>query len=92
MISLSNTTVSKTAAANTAVGNFTAFDASGTAILAHWLLPDSDTVGCFNVSGATLNTNRANLPAGVYCVRVIASSQTLGDNWKGRAFFNVTVS
>lgn len=92
MISLSNLTVSKTAAANTIVGNFTAFDASGKALSAHWLLPDPDAVGCFYIGGATLFTNRANLPAGVYSVRTIASSQTLGEYWKGKAIFNITVS
>jgi hypothetical protein len=92
MIFLSKATVSKTAAANTAVGNFTAVDASGKSITAHWLLPDPDAMGCFYVSGNVLVTSRANLAAGIYSVRVIASSQTVGDYWKGKAVFNVTVS
>jgi len=95
MISLSKATVSKTAAANTAVGNFTAFDASGRSINAHWILPNPDAVGCFYVAGSsgnTLLTSRASLPAGIYSVQVIAVSQTLGDYWKGKAVFDITVS
>ena len=92
MISLSKATVSKTAVVNTAVGNFSAFDASGKSINAHWLLPDPDAMGCFYLSGNSLVTSRANLTAGIYSVRVVASSQTLGDYWRGRAVFNVTVS
>ena len=89
MITLSNNTVSATAAANTTVGTLTLLDGSRTARTANWSLTP-EAASYFNAGGAVISTLRKSIPAGFYAIKVRANATTV--NLKEKARFIIQVS
>jgi hypothetical protein len=89
MISLSNNTVSATAAANTTIGTLTLLDSTGTAQTANWSLTPI-AANYFNAGGGVLKTIRASIPAGLYAIKVRANATGVALKQKVRFVIQVS--
>jgi hypothetical protein len=89
MISISNLSVSTSAAVGTTIGTLTTYNASGTAIKANYVLT-KNSAGYFAISGSNLVTAGAPVPVGNYSVRVHANGTNT--SLSGNAHFVVTVT
>ena len=89
MISLSQTTVSHTAPANTAVGTFRLLDDTGTSRGANWALTPG-AASYFDIQGGNvLTTIRPSIPARFYAVKVRANGQNVALKEKARFVIQV---
>jgi hypothetical protein len=88
-VSINNLTVSSKAPANTIIGGLALRDETGTNQPAHFLLTEN-SAGFFNLSGASLRTTLASLPAGFYSVRVDATANNI--RMSAKAYFVIQVT
>jgi hypothetical protein len=88
-MSITNSTISTKAPANTAIGNLALFDASANSLNARFLLTQN-SAGMFYLSGSSLLTERASIAPGYYSVRVDGVGQTT--RWSEKGFFTIQVT